>query len=291
MGKKILIGSLMAAVPMTAISAKASFSTYYNPGSAAEVSEWSFANGDYTYVPGETTVVNDQNAGVTGNNNTIYEFPEGASANSPSNGSYTFNGTSYFSAYPAGQGQNSSLAHAVFGPTQSFSVYMNLTMSSDPGGPAFYLWSFGPEAYFIFDGSNATTGQFYVFGANGSRNVCNCSVTEASFASGFQDLLLTYNGTTGQPSVYLDGVNKTTTSAIGNAGVESDSNNMYIGALQSGSAAYYMPPAAQNVSMTDVQLYSGVVSIGAVPEPATAGILAIGGVAMLGRRFRRRTRV
>jgi hypothetical protein len=52
-----------------------------------------------------------------------------------------------------------------------------------------------------------------------------------------------------------------------------------------------MPPAAQNVSMTDVQLYSGVVSIGAVPEPATAGILAIGGVAMLGRRFRRRTRV
>ncbi len=283
MGKKILIGSLMAAVPMTAISAKASFVQYYNPGSATEVSEWSFANGDYTYIPADTTIVNDQNAGVTGNNNTIYEFPEGSTANSPSNGSYTFNGTQYFSAYPAGQGVNSSLANAVFGPTQSFSVYMNLTMTS---GSSFYLWSFGPEAYLYYTG---TAFQFWVYGANGSDNVCNCSVNAASFASGYQDLLLTYNGTTGTPMVYLDGVNKTTTSATGHAGVKSDSNNMYIGALQSGSAAYYMPAAGQ-VTLTDVQLYSGVVSIGAVPEPATGGVLAIGGLAMLGRRWRR-TRV
>jgi hypothetical protein len=261
MRTKILIGSVTAAVPMTAISAKAQFSNYYTPGSATEVSEWSFANGDYNYVPGETTVVNDQNAGVTGNNNTLEEFPQGPSANSPSNGSYTFNGSEFFSAYPNGQGVHSSLANAVFGPTQSFSIYMNITMSSDPGGAAFYLWSFGTEAFFVFDGSNATTGQFWVYGANGSRNICNCSVTAASFASGFQDLLLTYNGTTGTPSVYLDGVNMTGTSATGNAGVESDSNNMYIGALQSGSAAYYMPPAAQDVQMTDVRLYSGVVGI------------------------------
>ncbi len=272
MRKKILVGSVMAAVPMTAISAMATFNNYYSAGSATEASEWAFANGDYTYFANDTCIVNDQNAGVTGNNNTIYEFPEGGSANSPSNGTYTFNGTQFFSAYPNGQGVNGSLADAVFGPTQSFSLYMNLTMNQATGS-AFYLMSFGPNVALLFDGANGTGFETLVKPATNvtgpDSNYEGSSMTAASLGNGMHDFLYTYNGTTGQQNIYLDGVDTDTAGSISGDGVTSDNDNFYVGGLDSGGAAYYFPPAAFDLTISDVRVYSGIVSVNPLPSTWT----------------------
>lgn len=275
------VGSLLCGLVLTG-SAQAAFVDYYAPGGATEIARWEFNDGQFTDFPGDTYLLADQ----VGANSQLRMFDSGPH-NTPSGGTLSVTDGKYLSASPNTQGAGDELKTAIAGATSSFSYYMRYKFNAATA-PHFALTSKGLDAW-MFHEANGGALEFRVNAAsNGNLNRVVSDLTAASFSDGFHDILVTYDGTTGTANIYSDGVNRGIIHGDANGfGVTDNTVNFNLFRVQNpDNSTGGQPSAAYGLIVDESRVYDGLVQL--VPEPASIGLLAFGGLAMLRRSRRER---